>query len=108
MAETTTKTTMTFAQSFSNMTKNIVNNLMTKLPNVAIDTLTQVTQQKLAEKYLDKDEPKKRAAPAPAPAPQPQVIVQKAGLPSWALPVGIAAAGLGVVYLISQKKRRRR
>jgi len=102
------------------MTKNITNNLMEKIPDIAGDALGTLVQAKLSEKILGdmggggedsktqtivKREIIERQVPVSAAPVQPTAQAAKEGLPGWVIPAGIGAAVLvGLVGYKALKK----
>ena len=101
---------LNFFGKISEMTKNVVNGLMAKLPEIGVSTLTTLVQAKISEQLIGDPVSGSKPAPTRAPAPpaQPQVLpvgppvaAVKPGLPSWVLPVGIVGAA-GIVFLAAK------
>jgi len=110
-------------QSFSDMTKNVVTNLISVVPNIAVSTLAQVTQAKLVDAFgVPSSEEREKAAQevkviervvekqaaAPTTKSQPQTIVMQAAgdwqkYAPWLIGGGVV---LGGVYLITKGKKK--
>lgn len=89
------------------MTKNVVDGLKQKLPEVGSSALTALATSKINERIFGETSPDRVAARPPAiPAAPP---APKAGVPGWVWPVAaVGALGLGFVALKGRKRGKRR
>jgi hypothetical protein len=110
------------------MAKNIVNGLVIKLPDIAVNTLAAVAVSKLTTAVVGKQDtpssssgakPATKPATQPAPtgaqaadagaeAPQAPQEAPKSALPAWVAPVGIGVGvlALGGIVLAATRKSK--